>query len=259
MTTTIAVAGKGGTGKTTVAALLIRHLVVNRLGSVLAIDADPSSNLNLALGVPLDQTIGNLREEALVKVQAGNLGSGMTKADFLEYGIRDALVEEKDFDLLAMGRPEGQGCYCAANSILRTSMDRLSLGYDYVVMDNEAGLEHLSRRTTRDVDWLLVVSDFSQRGIVAAGRVVDLTKELKTKVERMGLILNRASGGWTLDTIPAEVATAVGKTGLPLLAVLPEDPILGEYDMLGKPLWDLPEDSAVWLTLSRMFARLLVE
>jgi CO dehydrogenase maturation factor len=122
MTMTIAVAGKGGTGKTTVAALLIRHLVTNHLGSVLAIDADPSSNLNLALGVSVEQTIGSLREDALIKVQAGNMGSGMTKTDFLEYGVRDALVEEKGFDLLAMGRPEGQGCYCAANSILRSSM-----------------------------------------------------------------------------------------------------------------------------------------
>jgi CO dehydrogenase maturation factor len=256
MTTTIAVAGKGGTGKTTVAALLIRHLVQHNMGSVLAIDADPSSNLNLALGVELEQTIGAVREEALVKVQAGNMGSGITKTDFLEYGVRDALVEEKGFDLLAMGRPEGQGCYCAANSILRNSMDRLSQGYDYVVMDNEAGLEHLSRRTTRDVDILLVVSDFSQRGIVAAGRVAELTKELKTKIKRMGLILNRAQG-WTADTLPAEVAAAVQASTLPLLALVPNDDVLGTYDILGKPLWDLPAESSAWQTLSRTFASLL--
>jgi CO dehydrogenase maturation factor len=256
MTTTIAVAGKGGTGKTTVAALLIRYLVANHKGSVLAIDADPSSNLNLALGVELERTIGNVREEALVKVQAGNMGSGVTKTDFLEYGVRDALVEEKGFDLLAMGRPEGQGCYCAANSILRNSMDRLSLGYDYVVMDNEAGLEHLSRRTTRDVDLLLVVSDFSQRGIVAAGRVADLTKELKTKVRRMGLILNRAHG-WTAQTLPAGAKAAVQATGLPLLAVLADDPLLGDYDILGRPLWDLPDSSVAWQTLRDTFATLL--
>lgn len=256
MTTTIAVAGKGGTGKTTVAALLIRYLVNSHRGSVLAIDADPSSNLNLALGVPLEQTIGNLREEALITVQAGNMGSGMTKTDFLEYGVRDALVEEKGFDLLAMGRPEGQGCYCAANSILRYSMDRLSLGYDYVVMDNEAGLEHLSRRTTRDVDYLLVVSDFSQRGIVAAGRVVALTKELKTKVARMGLILNRGHG-WSVDSLPPEVRAAVNGTGLRLITVVPDDPLLGEYDILGKPLWDLPQESVAWQTLSAAFADVL--
>jgi len=256
MTTTIAVAGKGGTGKTTVAALLIRYLVQNRMGSILAIDADPSSNLNLALGVPLEQTIGNVREEALTKVQAGNMGSGMTKTDFLEYGVRDALVEEKGFDLLAMGRPEGQGCYCAANAILRNSMDRLSLGYDYVVMDNEAGLEHISRRTTRDVDILLIVSDFSQRGIVAAGRVAALTKELKTKVKQMGLILNRARS-WTEETMPAEVMAAVKETTVPLVAIVPDDPVLGEYDLLGKPLWDLPESSRACQTLRAAFDKLL--
>jgi CO dehydrogenase maturation factor len=256
MTTTIAVAGKGGTGKTTVAALLIRYLVAHKMGSVLAIDADPSSNLNLALGVPLEQTIGAVREEALSKVQAGNMGSGMTKTDFLEYGVRNALVEEKGFDLLAMGRPEGQGCYCAANSILRNAMDRLSTGYDYVVMDNEAGLEHLSRRTTRDVDVLLVVSDFSQRGIVAAGRVAELTKELKTKVKRMGLILNRARG-WTAASLPAEVAAAVAATGVPLMAVVPDDALLGEYDIMGKPLWNLPADSAAWQVLSKTFSDIL--
>jgi CO dehydrogenase maturation factor len=256
VTTTIAVAGKGGTGKTTVCALLIRYLVLNEMGSVLAIDADPSSNLNLALGVPLEQTIGNLREEALVKVQAGNMGSGITKTDFIEYGVRDALVEEKGFDLLAMGRPEGQGCYCAANSILRGSMDRLSLGYDYVVMDNEAGLEHLSRRTTRDVDCLLVVSDFSQRGIVAAGRVAELTKELKTKVARMGLVLNRARG-WSREAMPAEVTAAVAATGLSLLAVVPDDALLGEYDVLGRPLWDLPDSSPAWQNLAEAFASVL--
>lgn len=255
MTTTIAVAGKGGTGKTTVSALLIRYLVQHKMGSVLAIDADPSSNLNLALGVELEQTIGAVREEALVKVQAGNMASGMTKTDFLEYGVRDALVEEKGFDLLAMGRPEGQGCYCAANSILRNSMDRLAQGYDYVVMDNEAGLEHISRRTTRDVDMLLIVSDFSQRGIVAAGRVAELTRELKTKVKRMGLVLNRAHG-WTTETLPAEAAAAVQRTGVPLAAVVPDDPLLGEYDLLGKPLWTLPDESVAWQTLRRTYATL---
>jgi CO dehydrogenase maturation factor len=139
---------------------------------------------------------------------------------------------------------------------LRNSMDRLALGYDYVVMDNEAGLEHLSRRTTNDVDTLLIVSDFSQRGIVAAGRVADLTRELKTKVRRMGLVLNRAHG-WTAQTLPPEVNAAVASTGVPLFAVVPDDMVLGEYDLLGKPLWDLPESSLAWQTLSATFAVLL--
>jgi CO dehydrogenase maturation factor len=122
-------------------------------------------------------------------------------------------------------------------------------------MDNEAGLEHLSRRTTRDVDFLLIVSDFSQRGIVAAARVVELTKELKTRVKRMGLVLNR-SHGWTLDTLPPEVAQAVAATGVPLLALIPDDQLLAEYDILGKPLWDLPESSLAWQALRPVFADL---
>lgn len=256
MTVTLAVAGKGGVGKTTVAALLIRYIHEQRLGSILAIDADPSSNLNLALGVPAGDTIGSLREDALTKVQAGNLGAGITKQEFLEYGLRDALVEEEGFDLLIMGRPEGPGCYCAANNLLRTAMDRLSQAYDYVVMDNEAGLEHLSRRTTRDVDCLLVVSDFSQRGIMAAGRVAQLTRELKTKVKEMGLILNRASG-WTSETLPVEVAEAVQQTGLSLYGVLPVDPILVDFDVRGKPLVALPTDSAAWRELRKIFSRIV--
>ena len=181
MTKTIAVAGKGGTGKTTVAALLIRYLVDNKKGSVLAIDADPSTNLNLALGVPLEETVGDIREETLQEVQGGSSLSGMSKPDYLELRVNQAIVEEKGFDLLAMGRPEGPGCYCAANNMLRVCVDHLSKSYDYVVIDNEAGLEHLSRRTTRDVDLLLTVSDPTMRGIIAAGRAAKLIGELKTR------------------------------------------------------------------------------
>ncbi|MHB9090935.1 MAG: ATP-binding protein, partial [Chloroflexota bacterium] len=159
MTITIAVAGKGGTGKTTLAALLIRYLRENQVGSVLAIDADPSSNLNQALGMSVEHSVGDIREEMLEKVGKNAMEPGMAKADYLEYRIQESLVEGSGVDLLAMGRPEGPGCYCAANNMLRVSVDRLAKNYDFVVIDNEAGLEHLSRRTTRDVDVLLVVSD----------------------------------------------------------------------------------------------------
>src|SRR5512136_665795 len=189
MTVTVAVAGKGGTGKTTLCGLLVRYIVENKGGKILAVDADPSSNLHLVLDLNLHQTVGDIREETRAGVTPGT-----TRQDWLSYTVRMAVEEGDDFDLLAMGRPEGQGCYCAANHMLRYIMDGINSGYDFVVMDNEAGMEHLSRRTTRDVDYLLLVSDFSQRGIVAAGRVAELTKELKTKVKRMGLILNRARG-----------------------------------------------------------------
>src|SRR5512142_3479466 len=168
MPVTIAVAGKGGTGKTTLSGLLTRYLVVHNLGRVLAIDADPSSNLHLVLGLPMPQTIGDLREESRENVQTGQ-AAGLPRQDWLNYAVRMAVEEGDDFDMLSMGRPEGQGCYCAANHMLRSIIDGISASYDYVIMDNEAGMEHLSRRTTRDVDHLLLVSDASLRGMVAAG------------------------------------------------------------------------------------------
>ena len=200
VTKTIAVAGKGGTGKTTISALVIDYLARNKQGSVLAIDADPSTNLNLALGVPLYDTVGDVREETATAVGGSEALGGMSKWDYLDFRINEALVEETAFDLLAMGRPEGPGCYCAANNILRTSVDRLSDAYDYVVIDNEAGLEHLSRRTTRDVDLLLLVSDPSLRGIIAAGRVAELVDELKTAVGAVYLIVNRVNGDTAAGT-----------------------------------------------------------
>ncbi len=163
MTITIAVAGKGGTGKTTLSGLLVRYLVQHEGGKILAIDADPSSNLHLVLGLPLTQTIGDVREDSRTGVTPGQ-----TRQDWLGYAVRMAVEEGDDCDLLAMGRPEGQGCYCAANHMLRSIMDGINAGYDYVVMDNEAGMEHLSRRTTRNVDHLLLVSDASLRGMAAA-------------------------------------------------------------------------------------------
>ena len=244
MTKTIAVAGKGGTGKTTVTSLLIKYLVENRSGAVLAIDADPSTNLNLTLGVPLYETVGDIREETLQEVQSGGSLSGMSKPDYLDLRIQQSLVEERDFDLLAMGRPEGPGCYCAANNMLRLTIDRLSKSYDYVVIDNEAGLEHLSRRTTRDVDLLLTVSDPTMRGIIAAGRAAKLIGELKTRVGDIGLIVNRVpTDGSGEPKLTPELEQAIAENGLKLVGLIPEDPTVGEYDAKGLPLVKLPPES----------------
>ena len=244
MTKTIAVAGKGGTGKTTVTSLLIKYLVENRSGAVLAIDADPSTNLNLTLGVPLYETVGDIREETLQEVQSGGSLSGMSKPDYLDLRIQQSLVEERDFDLLAMGRPEGPGCYCAANNMLRLTIDRLSKSYDYVVIDNEAGLEHLSRRTTRDVDLLLTVSDPTMRGIIAAGRAAKLIGELKTRVGDIGLIVNRVpTDGSGEPKLTPELEQAIAENGLKLVGLIPEDPTVGEYDAKGLPLVELPPES----------------
>ncbi len=194
MTSTIAVAGKGGTGKTTIAGLLIRRLAAEQAGPILAIDADPASNLNTVLDLPLEKTVGDVREETSEKARANLLEAGIAKRDLLDYEINTSVVEGVGVDLLAMGRPEGPGCYCAANNMLRAIIDTIADSYPWVVIDNEAGLEHLSRRTTRDVDVLFIVSDATVRGITTAGRVAALLSELDTKVGAHYLIVNRAAG-----------------------------------------------------------------
>jgi len=235
MTITIAFAGKGGTGKTTLAALLIRYLVQHRLGKVLAIDADPSSNLPLVLGLPLTKTVGGIREEA-----RDNVPQGMSRQDWLDYAVRMAVEEGDGFDLLAMGRPEGPGCYCAANHMLRTIVDGICKTYDYVVMDNEAGMEHLSRRTTRDVDHLVLVSDASLRGLMAAEAMLALSHELDINVSKTYLVLNRVNG-----ELPAAFRPRIERMGLPLLAMVPCDAQLTEFDSGGRPLIELPAESPV--------------
>ena len=250
VTKTIAVAGKGGTGKTTISALVIDYLAKNQEGAILAIDADPSTNLNLALGVPLYDTVGDVREETATAVGGSQALSGMSKWDYLDFRINDALTEEASFDLLAMGRPEGPGCYCAANNILRESLDRISEHYEYVVIDNEAGLEHLSRRTTRDVDLLLIVSDPSLRGIVAAGRVAQVIDELKTEVGAAYLIVNRVIG----DELPAPLMDAIKEHKLELAGLIPADPAVNELDAVGEPIVKLPADSISRRTLEAILA-----
>jgi CO dehydrogenase maturation factor len=249
VTKTIAIAGKGGTGKTTVAALLADWLT--RYGTVLAVDADPSSNLHLVLGMPLEWTVGDIREGMLQEVQSGTFRAGLSKQDYLEWRLNQALVEGNRLDLLAMGRPEGPGCYCAANNILRSSLDRLQGQYDFVVMDNEAGMEHLSRQTTRDVNILLLVSDPSIRGITAAARMQELIRELRTHVGRIALIVNRVDG-----ELPRAVSDAIAATGLELLGTLPDHPPIRQYDAEGRPLVDLPEDDPLRQRVIELAGRL---
>jgi CO dehydrogenase maturation factor len=244
MTTTIAVAGKGGTGKTTLAGLLIRRLVRRGLGPILAIDADPASNLHSVLGLELERTVGDIRERTSEKARANLLDAGVAKRDILEYEVNAGVVEGIGVDLLAMGRPEGPGCYCAANNMLRAILDRIADSYGWVVIDNEAGLEHLSRRTTRDVDLLLIVSDPTVRGVTTAGRIAALLDELETKVGRHYLVVNRATGPLT-----PEIEQTIADNGLDLAAVLPDDPQVAAFDAAGRPMWELPEDSPVGIAL----------
>lgn len=252
MTTTIAVAGKGGTGKTTISGLLIRRLAAAAAGPILAIDADPASNLNTVLDLPLEKTVGDIREETSEKARANLLESGIAKQDLLDYEINSSIVEGTNVDLLAMGRPEGPGCYCAANSMLRLIIDQIANSYPWVVIDNEAGLEHLSRRTTRDVDVLFIVSDATIRGITTAGRVAAMLGELETKVGRHYLIVNRAANG-----LSPELEAAIKDLGLELLAVMPDDPTVAEFDAAGKALVGLPADSPLSEALDPVVAAAL--
>ena len=246
---TIVTAGKGGTGKTTIAALLI-NLLANK-GTVLAVDADPSTNLNMALGMPLEDTIGQVREDMAIAVKSGTYDDSMAKPDYIEMMVMESLVESEKIDLLAMGRPEGPGCYCAANNMLRVSLDRLGKNYDYVVIDSEAGMEHVSRQTTRDVDILLIVSDPTVRGIVAAGRMKPLIKEMRTYVGQIWLIVNRINGEF-----PDGITKAIKENNLDMIASIPADPKLAALEINGEPSINLPDDSPLQVSISEIANKL---
>ena len=248
MTTTIALAGKGGTGKTTLAALLIRTLAKRNGHSILAIDADPSTNLNLALGLPLARTVGDIREELLDEVQSGAVATGMPRQDYLNYQLRMSIEEGDTVDLLAMGRPEGPGCYCPVNHMLRQIVDGLAAHYDYIVIDNEAGMEHLSRRTTKDVDLLLIVTDPTIRGIKAAEGILALSGELDINIKRTVLVVNRVVG----NELPQPLLDAIEKMDVELAGVVPADPNVSEFDAWGRPLVELQPDSPIVVSVGQI-------
>lgn len=249
MTSRIAVAGKGGTGKTTLAALLIRYLIETKPGkSILAVDADANANLNEALGIEVLETIGTILEDTK-KPEA--VPTGMTKDIFIEYRLSRAMVEDKSFDLLVMGNPQGPGCYCYPNNLLKGYLEKLSKNYDYMVIDNEAGLEHLSRCLLPMIDLLLVTSDSTARGIRSAGRIKDIVENVQIAVSKMGLIIGRSREG-DVDQLAEEVKN----TGLNLFGEVPNDPLVSEYDLTGKALLNLPDESAAVQATHGLFKRL---
>jgi CO dehydrogenase maturation factor len=252
MTKTIALAGKGGTGKTTIAALLIRSLLPHIRGPLLAIDADPASNLHLALGIPMPTTVGDIREEMSETSKAGQLGVSISRQDYLLREIRMALEEGEEIDLLAMGRPEGQGCYCAVNHMLRQILDDLGRTYEYVVIDNEAGMEHISRRTTRDVNLLLLVTDPTMRGVRTAAEMAELAQQLEINVQRTMLIVNRVQGD-----MPAPLQEAIANLNLEVAVMIPADINVNQLDALGKPLLQLNGDSAAYQAVEDLTSRIL--
>jgi len=261
MTTTIALAGKGGTGKTSIAAMVIKYLIQSQPGSILAIDGDPSSNLNIVLGLDLEWTVGEIREGLLDKVKSsltaggaamGTLPGGMTKRDYLDYEVRTALAEGNRCDLIAMGRTEGPGCYCAVNHNLREVIDSIGKQYSYVVIDNEAGMEHLSRRTTRDVDHLLVITDPSLRGVVAAERIASYRHELDINIKNAYLILNRLMG-----EIPAPLQARIDALDIPLVGVIPADEEMAEFEYEGRPLIELGSESQLYQSVEGILEGIL--
>ena len=232
---TIAICGKGGTGKTTLAGLVLGWLLrERRTDSVLAVDADPNANLDTALGIKSENSIVAIVDEAAKK--PGQIPSGMSRDRYLEYRIQDSLVEGRGFDLLTMGRPEGPGCYCFVNNLLRTLIEKLSRSYSCILIDNEAGMEHLSRRTTRKIDLLFVVSDYTLVGLRSAKRILDLTKELEISVKEARLIINRA------PEADGQMREEIGKVGIPLAGTVPEDEEIVRLSLEGGNISSLSED-----------------
>ena len=250
----IAVAGKGGVGKTTLCGLLIQYLCESGKKPVLAVDADANSNLNEVLGVETEITLGELREEI---ERAGidsryQIPAGVTKQDYLEMRLADAITEEDDYDLMVMGRTQGQGCYCFVNGLVQTQIQRLQSHYPYIVVDNEAGMEHISRGILPTMQTAILVSDCSRRGVQAAGRIARLVEELNFKPQKMGLSVNRAPEG----RLDAGTMEEIEKQKLNLLGVVPHDDMVYRFDCDGKPTIQLPADSPVRAALKGIVEKL---
>jgi CO dehydrogenase maturation factor len=246
----IAVAGKGGTGKTSVTSLVIRYLLKNNLGTVLAVDADPNSNLAENLGLEVRQTVGRILNQ--FQGEKLNIPPGMTKESYLEYQLNVAITESRGLDLITMGRGEGPECYCYPNVVIRKLIDDWAKNYNYVVMDNEAGMEHLSRRTTQNIDEMLLVSDHSVKGLRAVARIRDLVQELKLIVKRQSIIINMVPG--EIDPL---LKQELERMGVEPAAVIPVDEELKRCDLEQKPLYDLPDTAAAVAAVNELMQRLL--
>jgi len=245
----IAVTGKGGVGKTTISSLLIRSMVKRGSAPILVVDADPNANLNEVLGLRVDETIGSIREE--MAERSGSTPGGMAKHEYLQLKVNECLIEADGYDLLVMGRPEGPGCYCFANNVLRDVLKMLSKQYARIVVDNEAGMEHMSRRITTSIDHLFIVSNPTLRGLLAAERIRDLVADLKLSVGSMHMLINRVHNG-----LPDEVAKRVESIGVPLIGTIPEDELVLDFDGCGRPLVELPDSSSTVKTLDEIVDRL---
>jgi len=246
----IAVAGKGGSGKTSIASIIIRYLKNSGLGPILAVDADPNANLGESLGFDIKQTVGLMLDD--FQKDKIKIPPGMTKEAYLDYKLNEVIVESKGIDLVTMGRGEGPECYCYPNLMLKKFADTLSGNYPYMVMDNEAGMEHLSRRTTQGVDELLLISDHSVKGVRTIARIRDLVADLKLSVKRQSVIINFVPA--KLDPL---VSDELKKLGISLTATIPLDEELYQYDLKLKPLLDLPDTSKAVMAVNALMTKLL--
>jgi CO dehydrogenase maturation factor len=234
----IAITGKGGTGKTTIAGLIVLRLIARGCRPVLAVDADPNTCLDVALGVHVKKTIGSVREEAREAAGQG-MSSGISKQQFLELKIAESLVEAKDFDLIAMGRPEGPGCYCYANNVLKSILSEISSSYPFIVLDNEAGLENLSRRIVQKVDLMIMIADPSRNGLETVNRLFTLAKEMEIKYDKLAIIINRLRSG----QLPTNASELQRKTGANFLFGLHDDAEIAKLAENGTSLLSLPEQN----------------
>ena len=250
MSSVIAMAGKGGVGKTTVSALVVRYFTKHLNDPVLAIDADPNSNLGETLGLTIEKTVGDIREDFMKDPQG--VPSGMDKVLYLEMLMNQVLIEQNDFDLLVMGRQEGQGCYCMVNNILNRFSEELESNYKYLLVDNEAGMEHLSRRSSGKVDMLIMVTDYALRGLRAVGRINEMLDGLKLDVRQKGLVVNRAP-----DQLNQAFLDEVAQIGVPLLCTIPQDDNLLEFDMARRSMLELPDDSPAVVAVDSLMEKVM--
>ena len=248
MGTTLAVAGKGGVGKTSITALKIKALIDGGQIPLLAIDADSNSNLHEVLGIREPRSVGCVREDT--RKMGDDVPGGMTKDRFMEYQIQACLEETKNLDFISMGRPEGPGCYCMANNILREIIARLTSNYSVVVIDNEAGMEHLSRRTEEEVDHLFIISDPAPRSLRTIGRIVELIGEMGGRVRASHIVLSRVKGA--IEELPENTRNEISKLGHPVDAIIPYDEMLIDLDLQGEPLLKIPNESPSYQSVRKM-------
>ncbi|KPJ58528.1 MAG: carbon monoxide dehydrogenase [Deltaproteobacteria bacterium DG_8] len=251
MTYSVALAGKGGTGKTTLASLIIRFLSSEGKVPILAVDADPNANLAEGLGLEVKQTVGMML--ATFIEEKFDFPQGMSKDAYIEYRLNELLVESEDVDLLVMGRGEGSGCYCYPNIVLRKYIDILTKNYSYVVLDNEAGMEHVSRRLSDHIDLMLLVSDYSIKGVRTAGRIRNLVEELKLEIGQQYFVINR-----TPEVLDTNLREEVERQRLNFLGMVPVDEKVYEYDLEGMPLINLPDNSKAVKTVNELMSKVIL-